>query len=59
MLLAEGAKANARSRRYGTALQAASSGGHDKIVEMVLKGQSTHGGRLGDYSSLFTVRTST
>ena len=58
MLLAKGANANARSRRYGTALQAASSGGHDKIVEMFLEGQYTHGRRLGDYSNLFTVRTS-
>lgn len=62
MLIAKGANANARSRRYGTALQAASSGGpsggHDKIVEMFLEGQYTHGRRLGDYSNLFTVRTS-
>ncbi|RYP59865.1 hypothetical protein DL771_010706 [Monosporascus sp. 5C6A] len=58
MLLTKDANANARSRRYGTALQAAPSGGHDKIVEMFLKGQYTHGRRLGDYSNLFTVRTS-
>lgn len=57
-LLAKGANANARSRRYGTALQASSSGGHDNIVEVFLEGQYTHGRRLGDYSDLFTVRTS-
>lgn len=58
MLLAKGANTDAPSRRYGTALQAASSGGHDKIIEMFLEGQYTHGRRLGDYSNLFTVRTS-
>lgn len=59
MLLANGANVNAQSGLCGAALQAASSGGHDKIVEMFLEGQYTHGRRLGDYSSLFTVRTST
>jgi hypothetical protein len=58
MLLANGANVNAQSGLCGTALQAASSKGHDKIVEMFLEDQYTHGRRLGDYSNLFTVRTS-
>lgn len=58
MLLAKGATANASSRRYGTALQAASSGEHDKIVETFPEGQYTHGRRLGVCSNNFTVRTS-
>ncbi|RYO97384.1 hypothetical protein DL765_011228 [Monosporascus sp. GIB2] len=36
MLLANGANVNAQSGFCGTALQAASSKGHDKIVEMLL-----------------------
>ena len=57
VFLAKGAYAKWRSRRYGIALQAASSGGHDKIVEMFLEGRYTYGRRIGDYGGLFTVRT--
>lgn len=58
MFLASDAIFEEQRGHYGNALQAASSKGHDKIVEMFPKGQYTHGRRLGDYSNLFTVRTS-
>jgi hypothetical protein len=59
MLLTKSANANVQSKCYSTALQAASSERHDKIVEMFLEGQYTQSLRLEDYSNLFTVRTST
>jgi hypothetical protein len=32
--------------------------GHDKFIGMLLEGQYTHSRRPGDYSDLFTARTS-
>ena len=37
MLLEHGADVNAQGGHYGNALQAACSGGHDKIVQMLLE----------------------
>jgi ankyrin repeat protein len=36
MLLGAGAEVNAQGGEYGTALQAASRGGHEKVVQMLL-----------------------
>ena len=37
MLLEKGADVNAQGGRFGNALQAASAGGHDKVVQMLLE----------------------
>jgi hypothetical protein len=45
-------------RPDGDALQASSSGGHGKIVEMFIEDQYTYDCRLWDYSDLFMARIS-
>ncbi|OCK73444.1 hypothetical protein K432DRAFT_280544, partial [Lepidopterella palustris CBS 459.81] len=51
LLLSKGADVNAQGGRYGNALQAASVGGHNKIVELLLsKGAdiNAQGGECGN-----------
>lgn len=51
MLLENGADVNAHRQNHGTALQAASHGGHEKIVQMLIDNGAEVNVRGGKYCS--------
>lgn len=42
LLLDEGTDVNAEGRHYGNALQAASAGGHEKVVQILVNAGAQH-----------------
>ncbi|KAH6870903.1 ankyrin repeat-containing domain protein, partial [Thelonectria olida] len=51
LLLEKGADVNAEGRRYGSAIQAASAGGHDKTVQLLLEKGADVNAKGGEYGS--------
>jgi len=50
MLLDKGAEVNAQGGRYGNALQAASEGGHEKVIQMLLDKSAEVNAQGGEYN---------
>ena len=51
LLLGKGADVNAQGGHYGNALQAASDGGHEKVVELLLGKGADVNAQGGDYGN--------
>ena len=51
MLLAKGADVNGQGGQYGNALQAASQGGYDQVVQMLLAKGADVNAQGGEYSN--------
>jgi ankyrin repeat protein len=58
MLLDEGAEVNAQGGHYGNVLQAASSGGHEKVVQMLLNKGAEVNAQGGHYGNILQAASS-